>query len=140
MAAINPVSIIPNEQSSGQDWLNWYKILKSRYGRKNANTVFSLAWNKRGTYSANTKELRNFMEKNGVSIEGNNPAIIIEDFVGDVTDFATSTFSTGKTVVLVGLGVAAVAVLGIVYSLVKNPENTKQIIEIASTRGMSKLK
>jgi len=138
MALIKPADIIPSKTSSGQEWLDWYKLLKTRYGRKNANTVFSLAWNQRGEYSANTKPLRDYLEKNGVDIEGSNPAIIIEDFVGDATDFVTGTFNTGKTIALVGISLVGLAVVGIVYSLVKNPDNTKELATLIASRGMIK--
>ena len=118
----NPIQLIPNMQSSSQAWIQWHKAMKSRYGLKEANTLFVKAWDLRGGAgsSASTNELRTYMKDNGVTLDTTS----IEDVV-DTTqsglDSLGNMFTMGKYVAIgVGVIVLGGAAL-LVFNIAKQP-------------------
>lgn len=113
---------IPTKTSSDGEWLEWYKLMKSSFGKKTARIRFVNAWNKRGgkDSTANTNNLRTEMEKDGVVIESGVIGTIT-DFGVDVVDGISDAFSIGKYATIT-IGVILVAGLAmIVYGIAKQP-------------------
>ena len=76
----NPSEFIPTMRSEDNEWITWHKSLKSTFGKNTANQVFLKAWNARKSSTANTHELRDYLDSQGITIETN--------LLGKVTDTA----------------------------------------------------
>jgi len=74
---------IPKNNSSDSVWITWYDALKTKFGRKKANSLFTANWDAQdGSNSdANTTTLRQHLEKEGkLDIKGS--------FAGEIKDKA----------------------------------------------------
>lgn len=130
---------IPKNNSSDNVWITWYDALKSKFGRKKANSLFTANWDAQdGSNSdANTTTLRQHLEKEGkLNIQGSF-AGEIKDKAFDVANFFGDYFTVGKYLGL-GLGVIVVGGLGLfVYNIARKPESAVRIGTAVATRGMS---
>lgn len=124
---IDTVANIPNTNSGPEEWIIWHQALKARYGKKYANLLWIKAWRARGAEmweslnEANTVELRNYLEKQGITIEQG-----LADYPADWLDSFTSMFEfaigVGKWGAIGLAAVLAVPVLLFLYNLAKRPE------------------
>jgi hypothetical protein len=121
MAFINPAEAIPTKTSKGEEWKAWYLELKNRYGKKNANTIFTKAWSKRGSDSAITNDLDETLKKNGVNIQRGLVASIQEGAY-DIADTIGDVFSMGKYVWIGGLVMVGVPVFIFLLQIARKPE------------------
>lgn len=118
----DPTKIIPNRQSSSQAWEEWHKSMKSRYGRKVANSTFVKAWDLRGGAgsSASTNKLREYMQKNGVTLDTSGLESVVDSAArgwDNVGDF----FTMGKYVTIaVGVIVLGGAAM-LIFNVAKQP-------------------
>lgn len=113
---------IPNRSSQGQEWLQWHKDLKSRYGKKRANSIFIRAWGLRGkeNSSANTSQLRDYLKGQGIQLETSTISSLY-DAAADVGDFFGDIFVVGKYIGI-GLGVILVGGIGmLIFNIAKSP-------------------
>ena len=114
------VNSIPSYNSNFEEWIQWHKNLKSNFGKKIANDLWIKAWKIRGKSSANTNELRSYMEKQGIKFDKS-----AWDSVVDAGDNITDAFGTAFQVTkFVGIGLAVIVVGGIgmiVFNLAKSP-------------------
>jgi hypothetical protein len=114
------VNSIPSYNAKFEEWIQWHKDLKSNFGKKIANSLWMKAWKIRGNSSANTNELRSYMEKQGIKFDKS-----AWDSVVDAGDTVTDAFGTAFQVTkFVGIGLAVIVVGGlgmIVFNLAKNP-------------------
>jgi len=115
--SVNPTHHLPTTQSPAAAWIEWHRALRAAYGKATANTLFVQAWEKRGSSAANTTELRAYLEKAGVVIEGTTFS-----FVGDSWSSLQETFSftSGLTRWLL-IGVVIVVLL-FLFNLARKPE------------------
>lgn len=111
---------MPDFQSTDIEWLNWYEKLSSRYGRSDAARIFLAAWRKRGSNKANTSDLRDRLNDDGIKISTN----VFQDAI-DVGDSITDAFGNmmkiGK---YTAFAVGGILILGLglfVYNVAKNP-------------------
>ena len=127
---INPEKTIPTKQSSDANWIEWHKSLRQNFGRKSANQIWAYAWDKRKTIAANTSDLRSYMEKQGVSIDGGLGLLSdAADFTSGVGDYFENVFQMSKYAGY-AIGVIVIGGLGmVVYNLAKDP--AKSIATIA---------
>ena len=111
---------IPSYNAKFEEWIQWHKDLQSNFGKKIANGLWTKAWKIRGNSSANTNELRSYMDKQGVKFDKS-----AWDSVVDVGDNITDAFGTAFQVTkFVGIGIAVIVVGGlgmIVFNLAKSP-------------------
>ncbi len=135
MALLSPVDNIPTRQANGADWTEWHKLLRTRYGKRTANTLFLEAWAKRGcsgfSCKANTQELREYLSQNGIKVQTD----IFEyyaDKLDDLDDFFATTFSVAKWT---GIGIAVFVMVIIAYVIWKIIGNDKITEGIVSTAG-----
>jgi len=130
---------IPRNNSIDNVWITWYDALKSKFGRKKANSLFSANWDaQNGSGSdANTTTLRQHLQKEGkLDIKGSVAGEIKDKFF-DVGNFLGDYITVGKYLGL-GLGVILVGGVGLfVYNLAKDPDNAVRIGTAVATRGMS---
>lgn len=120
--ANNPSQNIPTSRSSPSEWIVWHKSLKQMFGKKEANKIWLYAWSKRGGIDndANTNELSNYLEKNGIDIERSTL-----DSIGEgISDFSSGVFTFGKWMILIPLGIAGVVMIFILIQLFRNPNKT----------------
>lgn len=134
MIKVDPIRILPNLSSTDKDWISWHEALNKEFGKKQANTVFLRAWNKRTdkgnaffSGKANTEELRDYMKKQGVVMEKSFADYPVSYF-DFVTDFFNSAFNLGKIGGIVAVVLVIIIVLALVRTVVKNP----QILEKAA--------
>ena len=130
---------LPKYNSSDSVWITWYDALKSKFGRKKANSLFTANWDAQdGSNSdANTTTLRQHLEKEGkLDIKGSF-AGEVKDKAFDVANFFGDYFTVGKYLGI-GLGVILVGGLGLfVYNIARKPESAVRIGTAVATRGMS---
>jgi len=116
----DPTYNIPTNASEFNEWKQWHMELRKTFGRKIANQLFTKAWKFRGSNSANTRELRLYLDKFGIKIPESGWDKIV-DLGGDVTDYFSDTFKIAKYAGLI-IGGIMVAGLGVaVYNIAKNP-------------------
>lgn len=120
--AVDPSKTIPTGSSESQDWVQWHKDLKKVFGKKQANSIWTYAWSKRGGINsqANTTTLSNYMEKQGVDFQRTSLA----EFGEGITDFGSGIASAGKWIVIIGLGLVGLILIRILLNLTKNPNAT----------------
>ena len=114
------VGTIHSYNGKFEEWIQWHKDLKSNFGKKVANSLWVKAWKIRGNSSANTNELRSYMEKQGIKFDKSAWDSVV-DAGADITDAFGTAFQVTK---YVGIGLAVIVVGGlgmIVYNLAKNP-------------------
>src|SRR3989304_7825161 len=118
----DPTKTIPNRQSSSASWIKWHETMKSRYGKKEANTLFLKAWDKRGGAgsSASTNELREYMKDNDVVLD-TTTLESITDTASKGLDGIGDFFTMGKYVAI-AVGVIIVGGLGmLIFNIAKQP-------------------
>jgi hypothetical protein len=121
---IDPSKNIPTVSSNSEVWVQWHKDLKSVFGKKKANSIWVVAWAKRGGIDspANTRSLSNYMEGQGVDISRTTFSEITES----ISDFGSGIFTFGKIALIGGLTVSAIVLLLIMRALLKNPDKSIQ--------------
>jgi hypothetical protein len=105
------IESIPSKTSSSALWKEFHVELKDNYGKKQANAIFVKAWELRGGIdaSANTNELRTYLEKQGITIDKNGLASIVDGITG-AFDFFDDFLIAGKWI---GIGLVSVVALGV---------------------------
>lgn len=131
--AFDPSKNIPQINSKADEWISWHQSLKSKFGKKTANALWTKAWSKRGSSSANTSQLRSYMSGNGINIDSSAWDKIV-DMGGDIGDFITGGIKLGGYLsvglIILAAGSAAIAVYNI----------TKKSDKIAAAINPMKLK
>lgn len=119
MAKLDPSLSIPTASSKSESWIQWHKDLKKMFGKKKANSIWVYAWSQRGGIkgTANTNELRNYMDGQGVNIT-TTALNEIADVVGNVLDFS---FGIGKIVIIGTCSVVGLLLISVLIKLFKNP-------------------
>ncbi len=130
---ISPTDV-PNKKSTALDWISWHTLLKRSYGKKNANYLFTKAWNKRGGVksAANTSDLREYLKKQGIQIDKDWTASVM-DTAGDLADNLGDFLGVGK---IFGIAIATIVVGGsalILWNIGKKPIET--INAVAKLKG-----
>ncbi len=130
---ISPTDV-PNKKSTALDWISWHTLLKRNYGKKNANYLFTKAWNKRGGVKspANTSDLRDYLKKQGIQIDKDWTASVV-DTAGDLADNLGDFLGVGK---IFGIAIAVIVVGGaglIIYNVARRPVET--ITAVAKLKG-----
>lgn len=114
------ISSMPGYNSPAENWIQWHRDLKSNFGKKIANGLWLKAWRIRGTSSANTNDLRTYMEKQGVKIDSSAWDKVV-DLGADITDAFGDIFQVTKYLGI-AIGVIIVGGLGIaIYNIAKRP-------------------
>lgn len=133
----NPVKTIPTRSSKSEEWIAWHKALKQNFGRKQANILWVKAWSLRGTSSANTNDLREYLSKQGVVIDKSSWDSIV-DSGADVGDFLGNFAKAGQ---IASIAIVAIIIGGsamLIYNVVRQPVKSAQAA--AGLRGMKGLK
>jgi len=122
-------------QSEASTWISWHKQLVSVFGRKTANQLFLLYWEKRGNINskANTNALREYAEKNGFKIQGDAIAGVVDAFY-DIGDAFSDVFKMGKIATIVIMVILLGGIGMLVFAIAKNPIKAGAAI---ATKGKS---
>ena len=132
---ISPVKMLPTKQTSVEEWIEWHKSLKKRYGKKTANELWVRAWRRFGSSSRNTNDLRTYMEKNGVKMDKSAQDSLV-DTGTSIADFGGDIFQVGK---YTGIAIITVVVGGaalLIFQLAKNPAQSVGVAARAfATKG-----
>lgn len=97
---------IPSLKTSAGGWINFHKKLDSIFSRKEANSYWIKAWKNNGgdkNALANTKELRDYMEKKGLNLSA---PTTWQEFTDRGGDFLHSL----KVIVIVAISVIMVII------------------------------
>ena len=115
---IDPSKNIPTASSKSENWVQWHVDLKKMFGKKKANSIWLYAWTKRGgvNSSANTKDLRDYMDGQGVDIT-TTKLNELTDAIGNVLDFG---LGVGKVLLIGGLSFVGLVLVAILIKLFKN--------------------
>lgn len=127
---LKPEENVPSKQSSASEWVLWHRSMKKAgFGKATANKLWLEAWQQRGCSgvgfgigcTANTTELREYLESQGIAIEGGT-----FDFVADtwdeIGDFTSQAFNL-TTYAFIAIAVILVAFLGLLaWNVGKNPK------------------
>jgi hypothetical protein len=143
---LNPVNIVPTRSSNSDEWIFWHQSLKKRYGKATANLLWVKAWNKRGQSAEsyfggpNTVRLRNYLEEQGIQIEGGLIGYY-SDFFDSMDSFFVSTFNLGKYVSLVLLALVVIPIFIFMMNMARKPETALQLASLhPALRGVKTLK
>ena len=114
---VKPISLLPTEKSTADDWANFYKALKSAYGEKAANYAFVKRWSlRRGKTDASDVEKLTGLTLNQTLIES------LEKKGSDAVDYVGGFFNTlgtgSKVVFYAGIGLGVLLVGGVIYRVV----------------------
>lgn len=124
------ISNIPYKNANGQIWIDWHKSLKRRYGRKEANRLFKLAYEKRiDSTISNFLELQAYMETQGVKLEGNFWQEMQKDWNSSFDSFTGTMKIAG-----ISVGVILLIVLFVVlYSIINISKNPQEFAKLAAS-------
>ena len=129
-----PCANIPGDRSSISSWIAWHKNLKGCVGKKYANELFLMAWDREGL--ATTIELRAYMSKNGVDMD--------KTALNRITDFGSGVYNYFGGIVdfssYMAMGVAIIVIGGLgmmVFNLTSTKEGSARVASAIATRGMS---
>lgn len=126
--------IIPTIDSSVPQWIEWHKSLKKCVGKKNANMLFVMNYDKVG-YGSNL-ELREYMRSQGVDLE-TNALERMQDFSKGVYDWfgGAVDFTSGISMLIILIIVGGAGLM--IFNIVKTPEGSTRLAAGLATRGMS---
>ena len=128
---ISPASTIPQIGSKAEEWIEWHKALKSSFGTKVANQLWIKAWSKRGSNAANTHNLRDYMQSQGIKLSDTTWDKFVDVGYG-ITGTFSDIFHAGEYLTI-GLGIVIVAGLGfIIYNVGKKPTTIVQGAKLAA--------
>ena len=122
------VAKVPNCGSSDVEWIEFHKEAKKYFGSSDAKILWQKVWDKRSDASgvftsdiANTSTLRNYAEKQGLSVEASTIAGI-GDGIGDFFGMFGTVIKTFALIFVVFLVLILVAILMAIFKGVKDPE------------------
>jgi len=127
---------IPGVNSSAAQWKSWHQALKNCVGRKNANQLFLMQYDKVGYES--TTELRGYMEQQGVDLD--------RDVLERLTDTGMGAynwaggafeFTSGVAMIVVVMVLGAIGVL--LYKMSQDPDTAVRVGSAIATRGKSEM-
>ena len=125
---VDPSKVIPTSDDNAESWIVFHKALKSWFGKQSANAYFLKFWNQRagaGT-SANTRDLREYMDDQGVDLT--------TDFKGEMTDFGMGIVDwfgdTASAMRAVVIGAVVWGVGLIAFYIIKSVNNGKSASQI----------
>jgi|CXWL01.1.fsa_nt_gi hypothetical protein len=121
MGLINPAESLPTQRSNGEEWKAWYIELKSRYGKKNANAIFTKAWGLRGSDSALTGDLDATLKKNGINLQRGALASLQEGAYSAM-DTLEGIFNMPKYILIGGGILVGVPLFIFLIQLARKPE------------------
>lgn len=130
---------VPKNNSSDIVWMAWYDALKSKFGRKRANTLFSANWDaQQGAGSdANSSKLRGHLRDKGKLEISGSVLGEIKDKALDLGDWIGDAFVMGRYVSYALGGILVCGIGLFVYNLAKDPDKAVRIGTAVATRGMS---
>lgn len=137
MAFVSPDKTIPTQSSTGDDWVQWHRDLKKYFGKKTANTLWLSAWDEREGKKANTRALRQYMERQGVDIDEGGFAKATDKFL-NFTDMIGNIMRIGGITAIVVAGFILV-VLGIaLYNVARNPKAVGEGVGYGAAKALIK--
>ena len=121
----NPLQSIPTTRSTPAEWISFFDALRGRYGKDVAIQFWTMYWNDRGTDDANTSALRSEMGERGVSVQTDSISSALDSIkgvAGGIGDYVGDLFQVGKYAAYGIVAVGLLAVAGLAYGLISNPE------------------
>ena len=125
---------IPLHESDSAIWIAWHKSLKKCVGKKNANQLFLLNYDKEAPSS--NVELREYMRSQGVDLDRDVLERMTDfskglyDWAGGALNFASYTTMAIVLIIVGGAGL-------MIFNIVKTPEGSTRLAAGIATRGMS---
>lgn len=130
---IDPSKNIPTVSSNTEEWVQWHRDLKKMFGKKRANSIWVLAWAKRGGVNspANTNALSSYMEKQGVDVQRTT----LEEIGESISDITSGIFTFSKWLFIGGMILAGIILLRILIVLTRNPNKSVQTALMVTPQG-----
>ena len=127
---------LPVKDSSFSSWIEWHKALKGCVGKKNANQLWLMQYDKE--MPGDSVEVRTYMKNQGVDLD-RDVLERLTDFGGGVYNWVGGTldFSSGIAMIVVVLIVGGAGMM--LYNIVKTPEGSTRLAAAIGTRGKSEL-
>lgn len=114
---------MPTIKSDDTYWIKWVDFVVAQYGRTLGTQIFINTWQKRGSRNANTRPIRQHLKKEyDIEIDESVWDKIV-DVGGGIGDGFNKFMKVGKITSYVIVGIIGITVVGVVYSLIKNPAN-----------------
>tara|TARA_R110001592_G_scaffold20489_15_gene83102 strand:- start:841 stop:1293 length:453 start_codon:yes stop_codon:yes gene_type:complete len=125
---------IPTNSSSYATWIEWHKSLKKCVGKKNANQLWMMNYDKETP--GDSVEVRSYMKKQGVDLD-RNALERLTDWGGGVYNWfgGAVDFTSGLTIAILAIIVGGAGLM--IFNIVKTPEGSKRLAAGIATRGMS---
>jgi len=126
--------IIPTSSSSYSTWIQWHKALKSCVGKKQANQLWMMNYDKE--MPGDNVEVREYMSSQGIDLDRS----ILErgaDFGSGVYSWfgGALDFSSGITMIILLVIVGGAGLM--IFNIVKTPEGSTRLAAALGTRGAS---
>ena len=137
MASIDPTTLIPNKSSKFESWITYHQAVKKRYGKKTGNALWTKAWSKRGSPTANTNALRTYLAKNNIVIDKSAWDSVVDKGI-DVADNFSDMLNMGKWVTFVLVAGVVIGVVILVINIARKPAEVAKIATTVGTRGLIK--
>lgn len=124
---VKSIQNLPSVNSTDAQWIAWYKTLHAEVGKKNANTLFLRAWEKRKNAgllgsAANTSALRDFLSKYDIDVSPDGifayPISAFEYVEGGIS----TAFGIGKWTFLAIAILVLVPVVILSINIARNPK------------------
>ncbi len=120
---VKAVQIMPTVSSQDKDWIAWSDFVIDNYGSTLGKQIFINAWQKRGSRNANTRTIRLHLKNNHEIEIDESVWDNVVDIGGGIGDSFAKVMKVGKITTYVVIGIVGVTIVGIAYSLIKNPSN-----------------
>ena len=125
---------LPVKDSSYSSWIEWHKALKGCVGKKNANQLWLMQYDKESP--GDSVEVRTYMKNQGVDLD-RDVLERLTDFGGGVYNWVGGAFdfSSGIAMIVIVIIVGGAGMM--LYNIVKTPEGSTRLAAGIATRGMS---
>jgi hypothetical protein len=134
MAKSDPTLLIPSNNSTGEQWKQFYISLDATFPKQQANEIFLAFWNNRGNKSSVTTDLLTFMKSKGVVIDAPLKARAGE-MVGNIKDSVSDLFkfSFGSSILVTGI--ALILAIKLINNFIKDPNKYAGVAKTIATKG-----
>lgn len=131
---VQSLSFLPSVNSNDLSWIEFHKQLRKEVGRTNANSLWVKAWVSRKNEGllgslANTSNLRDYMEKQDVTLSADGIFSIAINTWDETTDLFESIFGIGKYVVIILAVLIIIPAFILMMNIAKNPVGTLNAIK-----------
>jgi hypothetical protein len=123
---VTSLNYLPSENSSDQQWIDFYEQMAKEVGSSNAGVLWTKAWAQRKNEgllgsSADTSNLRSYMATVGINIQADGLFGFAVNGFNSLASSVESAFNIGKWIFLIIAILVIIPVFMMAMNLAKNP-------------------